>query len=102
MISALINGLLNLISILINFILTPINLLIGNLFPDLTTAIGYFNNYVNTIFTSNLGYFGSLFPPMFKSVFSLWLLFMISYYSFVYTYLGIVRLFQVIRKIKFW
>ena len=67
MIKALLNGILGLAKKLISIVLTPINLLVANLFPNMASAIGTFNTFVNTYIGSSLSYFFSLFPPIFKS-----------------------------------
>lgn len=102
MINALINGLLKIITTLLNVFLLPINLLIEGLFPDMTEAIGVFNNFVTNYLSSPLSYFFNLLPPIFRSILTLWLTFLIGYYTFHYTYLGIIKIWAIIQKIKFW
>lgn len=102
MINAIINGILKIITTLLNVFLLPVNLLIENLFPDMTQAIGHFNNFVTTYLGSSLSFFFNLLPPIFKGVMILWLTFLISYYTIYYSYLAIVKIFDIIQKIKFW
>ena len=67
LIKAILNGLLSTLTGVVNFLLTPVNALVENLFPDMATAIGTFNNFVDTYLGSNLAYFFSMFPPSSRS-----------------------------------
>lgn len=102
MINAILNGILKVITTLLNVFLLPINLLVDSLFPDMTEAISHFNNFVTTYLGSPLSYFFNLLPPIFKSIVLLWLTFLVSYYTIYYSYLGIIKIWSVIQKIKFW
>lgn len=103
MIRAIINGILSLVQGLINIILIPVNLLIEPLFPDsITNAISNFNTFLTTYVGGAIGWFSNLFPPIFKSLVGIALTFMIGYYAFVWTYTAIVKIWNVIQKIKFW
>lgn len=102
MINAIINGILKIITTLLSVFLLPINLLIENLFPDMTNSIAHFNNFVTSYLGSSLSFFFNLLPPIFRSIVILWLTFLISYYTIYYSYLAIVKLFDIIQKIKFW
>lgn len=102
MIKALINGLLKLLLMILDIVLIPINLLIENVFPSMATAIQTFTNFINNVLGSNLAYFFHLFPPIFRSLLIIWFTFVISYYTIYYTYLGILKIWAIIQKIKFW
>lgn len=102
MIKALLSGILKIITSLLNVFLLPINALLENLFPDMTSAINTFTNFVNTYIGGSLSYFFSLFPPTFRSLLVLWLGFVVGYYTIYYTYLAIIKIFDIIQKIKFW
>lgn len=102
MIKAILNGILKIITSLVGFILSPLNSLISNLFPNMANAIGTFNTFVNNYFGSNLTFFFSMFPPIFKTLLVLFISFAISYYTIHYSYIAIVKIFNVIQKIKFW
>lgn len=102
MIKAIINGILNLATSLINIILTPINLLIENLFPNMASAIGTFNQFVNTYIGNGLSWFFSLLPPIFRGLLVTWFTFVIAYYGFIYTYKAIIKIYEIIQKIKVW
>ena len=102
MFKALLNGILKTIASILSLIVSPINTLISNLFPGMTQLIGTFNNFVNTYIGNNLTWFFSLLPPIFKYCLTTWFTFVVSYYGIYFTYKGIVKIFSVIQKIKFW
>ena len=76
MIKAIINGLLKLIMSILNVFLLPINALFENLFPDMTTAIGTFNTFVNTYVGGTFSYFFSILPPIFRNLLVIWFTFL--------------------------
>lgn len=102
MIKAILNGILSALTGIVTFLLTPLNSLVANLFPDMTNTITTFNNFVNNYFGSNLTYFFSMFPPIFKSLLVLFITFSIGYYTVHFTYTALVKIFNVIQKVKFW
>lgn len=102
MINAIINGILNVINTLISVILAPIDLLFSNFFPDLTTYINIFNNFVNQYIGGGIGYFCSMLPTNFVNLLSIFLLSVASYYTIRFTYNGVLRIWRVIKTLKFW
>lgn len=102
MIKAILNGLLSALTGVVSFLLTPVNALVENLFPDMANAIATFNNFVDTYLGSNLAYFFSMFPPIFKSLLVLFFTFCIGYYTVYFTYIALVKIFTIIQKVKFW
>lgn len=90
------------IKAILNVVLLPINALIVNLFPDFSNMIISFNNGVQTYIGSGLGFFANLLPPTTKSLVLLYLTFLVSYYTITYSVHGIVKIFQIIKRIKFW
>lgn len=102
MINAILKGILKVITKLLSLFLLPVNALINQLFPDMAAAINHFNNFVSTYIGSTLSFFFSILPPIFRSIIFIWLTFLISYYTIYYTYLAIVKIFDLIQKIKFW
>lgn len=85
-----------------NLILAPINLLVVNLFPDFSTLISAFNQGVNMYLGNGLAFFLNFLPPTCRSLISLWLLFLISYYSISLTIHGILKVYKLIKQIKIW
>lgn len=102
LIKAILNGLLSALSGVVSFLLTPVNALVENLFPDMASAIATFNNFVDTYLGSNLAYFFSMFPPIFKSLLVMFFTFCIAYYTVHFTYIALVKIFTIIQKVKFW
>lgn len=102
MIKALLNGLLSIITSLLNIFLLPVNALLENVFPDMSNAISTFNTFVNTYVGGTLSYFFSILPPTFRNILALWFTFVIAYYGIYYTYTGIIKIWSIIQKIKFW
>lgn len=102
MIKAFLSGILKVISSLLNVILLPINTILSALFPDMSQAISTFTSFINTYVGGTLSYFFSIFPPIFRSLLVIWFGFVIGYYTIYYTYLAIIKIFNIIQKIKFW
>jgi len=102
MIKSILNGLLQMVISILNIFLTPINALFENLFPDMTNAISTFNTFVSTYIGGTLSFFFSILPPIFRSLLVIWFTFVVGYYTIYYTYLGIIKIFNIIQKIKFW
>ena len=102
MINAIFDGIMSVILTLLNTAMTPINLLFEELFPDMTQAISTFNTFVTTYLGSTLSYFFSILPPIFSNLLIIWFTFLIAYYSIYFSYNLLLKVFEVIQKIKFW
>lgn len=102
MIKAILKGILKMVIKVLNVFLIPINALFENLFPSMTQAIGHFNTFVNTYIGGTLSYFFSLLPPIFRSILSIWVTYLISYYGIIFIYKGFVKIWNIIQKLKFW
>lgn len=102
MIKAIINGLMSLVTSILDIVLLPVNALIENIFPDMSNAINTFSNFVSTYIGGSIGYFASILPPISRSIIILWFTFLISYYGVVWSYTAIIKIWNVIQKIKFW
>ena len=68
MIKAIVNGLMSLVTSILNIVLLPINALIENIFPNMSSAINTFSNFVSTYIGGSLGYFASILPPIARSI----------------------------------
>lgn len=68
----------------------------------MTNAINHFTTFVNTYVGGTLSYFFSILPPIFRSILSIWVTFLISYYGIIFAYKGFVKVWNVIQKLKFW
>lgn len=102
MIKGILNGILKMILAILNIVLLPINALIENIFPNMASAITNFTNFLNNVIGNNLVYFFHILPPIFRSTLVIWFTFVIAYYGIYYTYLGILKIWAIIQKIKFW
>lgn len=102
MAKAIFKVLFKVITAVLNVILSPINLLVANLFPSFSTMISNFNSLVSTYVGSGLAWFSNIIPPMTLSLIVLYLTILISFYTISFTVHGIVKIFHIIQKIKFW
>lgn len=102
MFKALLNGILNTLASIISILLTPINNLLSTLFPNMSGLITYFNNFVNNYLSNNLSWFFSLLPPGFKYCLTTWFTFVIAYYGILFTYRSIIKIWNIIQKVKVW
>ena len=102
MIKKILSGILKMITKVIDTFLSPINVIFSNLFPSMTSAIGTFNTFVSTYIGGTFTYFFSLFPPIFRSILSTWITFLIAYYTIHFTYITALKVWNIIQKIKFW
>lgn len=102
MIKAILNGLLKALTSVLNILLLPVNALIENLFPNMANSIATFNSFVSQYVGGSLSYFFSILPPTFRGLLIIWLTFVVSYYSIYFVYLGIIKIFKIIQKVKFW
>ena len=101
MFSAIVNFFLNLVATIIQVILIPINLIITNVLPDLTSQINQVVNGISELF-SGIGWALGLLPPGILPV----LLFIITIEICKHTIWAnahmIVKVWNVLQKIKFW
>ena len=102
MIKALLNGIMKMVTSVLDIVLLPVNSLISNLFPDMSVAISRFTAFVNSYFGTGLTYFFQLIPPLTRNIIVLWFTFLITYYGVVWSYSLIIKIWNVIQKIKFW
>lgn len=102
MIKAILKGIMSLVSSIVGLILTPINALINGIFPDMSVYISNFNNFIHSNIFTPLSWVASFIPTGVKTLLLLWLSFLITYYTIIWTYTGIIKIYNVIRKVKFW
>lgn len=84
-----------------NTFLAPINLLVVNLVPDLSSLISKFNDAI-LIIGSKLGYFSSLLPPTTRTCITIYLTFLITYYTISISVHTILKVIRIIKAIKVW
>lgn len=101
MFSAIVNFFLNLVATIIQVILIPVNLIITNVLPDLTSQINQVVNGISQLF-SGIGWALGLLPPGVLPV----LVFIITIEICKHTIWAnahmIVKVWNVLQKIKFW
>lgn len=87
---------------LTNLILTPINLLVSNLFPDLSLVIAKFNYAIDTYLGNGFTWFWSIIPTNCKTIITIYLTILISYYTLSLTVHAILKVYTIIKNIKIW
>ena len=102
MINAIINGILNVINSIVSLILSPIDSLFSNFFPSFSTYITSFNTFVETYIGGTIGFFTSMLPSKFVELLQIFLFSIATYYTIRFTYNNLLRLWSVIKKLKFW
>lgn len=102
MAKALMKVVMKLVSSVVDIVLLPINALISNIFPDFSEAISNFTSFVTNYVGGSIGYFASILPPITRSIVGLWLTFLVTYYGVSWSYSLIIKIYNVIHKIKFW
>lgn len=102
MIKALMKGIMKIVTSFIGIVLTPVNALISGIFPNFAGAISQFNSFVTNYVGGTIAYFSSILPPITRQVIALWLTFLIAYYTITWSYALIIKIYNVIQKIKFW
>ena len=85
-----------------NIVLAPINLLINGLFPDLSQLIYKFNVALNTYLGGSLAWFFNIIPSSVRSLIIIYLTILISYYTISISVHAILKVYRIIKNIKFW
>lgn len=85
-----------------DIILAPINLLIVGLFPDLSNLISTFNSAVSRLIGAGVGFFSYMLPSGTKTLILFYLGILISYYTVSITVHGILKVINIIKRIKIW
>lgn len=93
---------LSFIGTICSIVLFPINAIISFFFPNFSTLIESVSTGITRLATAPIGYFAYHIPPLTRSVLLVYLAIMVAYYSFIWTYRGIILIPTVIKKIKFW
>lgn len=92
----------SIITALVNVVLLPINALVSNLLPDLSLIIGKFNYVLNNYIGGGLSWFFHILPTGVRSLILLYLVILISYYTISVAAHGILKVYHIIKKVKFW
>ena len=94
--------LLWLLSLIVKIVLIPVDVLFKFLMPDLSGVLSNFSNSLIYLSSAPFAFFFNLLPPITRTIIGLWLTLLISYYTILWTYRGIILIPKVINKIKFW
>ena len=87
---------------IIEIFFSPINLLVVNLFPDLSNILSTFNSAVSSVIGGSLGFFSSILPPGTRTIFLLWFAVLLGYYGVLFSVHVIMKVIDIIKKIKIW
>lgn len=98
----LVDVFLTLSQIIISIVTVPIDLILQGVFPDLTLYLGYFVQVIQSYITPLSGYFISMLPPLTQQLVFVYLNFLVLLGTALITYWGIVLVYKIIQKIKFW
>ena len=102
MAKAIFTVLLKFIKSIVNIFLAPINALVVNFFPDLSSLLSTFNSAVSRIIGGNLAFFSHLLPPMTRTFILLYLGLLISYYTITISVHLVLKIINIIRRVKIW
>lgn len=91
-----------LLSIVVKVVLIPVDALFKFLMPDFSTMLSHFSNSLIALAGAPFSYFFNMLPPITKTIIVFWLALLISYYTILWTYRGIIMIPKVLHKIKFW
>lgn len=87
---------------IVDILMTPINLLVVNLFPNLSQIITTFTQASTRLLGGLMGFFAHLLPPTTRLVILLWLSVLISYYGILFTAHVVLKIIEIIKKVKVW
>ena len=105
MAKAIFKALLTLIFNVVSILLLPVNLLVQNAFPDFSSWITTFNNYLNIIANQcyvYYQYFMYIFPSEWILLFRLYLLILIAKYTVSFSIHMIIKVIEIIKAVKIW
>lgn len=102
MAQAIFNVFFTVIQTALNTILFPINALAETLLPDFSNMITTFDMLVNVYVGNTLSYFSSMLPPTTRSLLLIYLSFLITFYTVSFTTHGFIKIFTIIKRVKFW
>lgn len=98
----LLKVLFNTIYGIVNTILFPINALVSTLFPDFSALITTLSLSIQTFINTTFTWFINILPPYTKVAIIIYITFLITYYTISITLHYILKVFQIIKNIKFW
>lgn len=101
MFKAIFSGIINLLATVIQIIVWPINQIIVNLLPDLSDQISQVSSGINTLF-NGIGWSLGLLPPGVLAVLTFILTVEIAKHTIYLSTHTLIKVWNVLQKIKFW
>lgn len=101
MFKALFNIILNLVATLIQIVCLPINLAVAGALPDISDKILSVTNTLNTVFDSITWGLGLIPPIIIETLLFILLVEIAKHTIFVSTHM-LIKIWNLIQKIKFW
>ena len=98
----LIEVIFKLIKVITNVLLLPINALVVSVLPDFSDSVNNFNVLVNEYIGGGLAYFSSILPPLTRSTIIFYLSLLVILYTTTLTIHLTLKIFKIIKAIKFW
>lgn len=99
---AIFNVFFKIISSIVSLVLYPVNQLISGIFPDFSNMISTFNYVLDNYLGDGLAYFFNILPPTCRGIVLLYLGLLVSYYTVSISLHAILKVYTVIKNIKFW
>lgn len=87
---------------IVSVILSPVNTLVSGVFPDFSNMVNTFNSVVNTYIGGGVTWFFAILPPGTRSVVLIYLSFLVGYYTVSISLHAILKVYTIIKNIKFW
>lgn len=102
MAKAIFNVFFKIINGVVSVLLFPVNKLVATAFPDFSNMITTFNTVVNNYIGDGVAYFFTILPPNTRSVVLIYLALLVSYYTVSISLHAILKVYTIIKNIKFW
>lgn len=97
-----IQGILKLINKIADIVLIPINAIVVASLPDFSDIVNNFNSLIREYIGGGLAYFSSMLPPITKNAIIFYLGLLVIMYTTVLTIHLTLKVFKIIKVIKFW
>lgn len=101
MFKALFNVIFNLVASIVQIIMIPVNAIISGALPDLTSKLSFITDNVGTIYNS-IEWFFNILPPVTKSIIIFSIELLIAKYTIYIGTHAVIKIWNLIQKLKFW
>lgn len=102
MAQAIFTAFFNMIGGIVNMVTSPISSLVSKFVPNFASMIQQFNYFVNRFVIGGVSYFLDWIPIQTLTTLSIFVNCLVLFYGFYLSIYGILKLFKVIKNIKFW